>query len=92
MKEISSDGDVSTVDVIFPAYVLFVLLTLCVTEVIYRSPLFLYFNPSLLGLQLLPIFAYANNETSNPYSLVWAPHHLGTWPIADILTSNQAKR
>lgn len=72
MKEISSDGDVSTVDVIFPA-----------------SPLFLYYNASLLGLQLLPIFAYANNETSNPYSLVWAPHHLGTWPIANIQTSQQ---
>eukprot|EP00026_Physarum_polycephalum_P004399 Phypoly_transcript_04418.p1 GENE.Phypoly_transcript_04418~~Phypoly_transcript_04418.p1 ORF type:complete len:712 (+),score=112.47 Phypoly_transcript_04418:73-2136(+) len=72
MKEISSDGDISTVDVIFPA-----------------SPLFLYFNATLLGLQLLPVFAYANNETSNPYSLVWAPHHLGTWPVADILTSQQ---
>jgi hypothetical protein len=72
MKEISSDGDVSTVDVIFPA-----------------SPLFLYFNATLLGYQLLPIFAYANNETSNPYSLVWAPHHLGTWPVADIQTSQQ---
>jgi len=72
MKEISSDGDVSTVDVIFPA-----------------SPLFLFFNPDLLGKQLLPIFSYANNETSNPYSLVWAPHHLGTWPVANIETDQQ---
>jgi len=72
MKEISSDGDVSTVDVIFPA-----------------SPLFLYYNATLLGLQLLPIFSYANNETNKPYSLVWAPHHLGQWPVADILTSQQ---
>jgi len=72
MKEISSDGDVSTVDVIFPA-----------------SPLFLYVNPDLLAQQLLPVLDYANNGTSNKYTLVWAPHHLGTWPIADIRTDQQ---
>jgi len=72
MKEISSDGDVSTVDVIFPA-----------------CPLFLYLNPDLLALQLLPVLDYANNGTSNKYNLVWAPHHLGTWPIANIQTKDQ---
>jgi hypothetical protein len=72
MKEISSDGDISTVDVIFPA-----------------SPLFLYFNPDLLALQLIPVLEYANNATSNKYNLVWAPHHLGFWPIANIQTKDQ---
>eukprot|EP00762_Andalucia_godoyi_P007106 ANDGO_01835.mRNA.1 Glutaminase A len=72
MKEISSDGDIQTVDVIYPA-----------------SPFFLYLNPQLLTLQLLPIFEYALNMTSDPYPLVWAPHHLGTYPICDILPSQQ---
>jgi len=40
-------------------------------------------------VQLLPVLDYANNGTSNKYNLVWAPHHLGTWPIADIQTSQQ---
>jgi hypothetical protein len=72
MKEISSDGDVSTVDVIFPA-----------------SPLFLYFSPDLLALQLIPVLEYANNATPNHYNLAWAPHHLGTWPVANIQTNQQ---
>jgi hypothetical protein len=72
LKEISSDGDLSTVDVIYPA-----------------SPFFLYFNPQLLKLQLLPVFAYANNETSVPYGYPWAPHHLGIYPIGYILDSQQ---
>ena len=72
MKEVSSSGDLSTVDVIFPA-----------------SPLFLYTNPYLMELLLLPILAYANNETSVPYSLAWAPHHLGIYPIGDITPEQQ---
>lgn len=72
MKEISSDGDLSTVDVIFPA-----------------SPLFLHFSPALLRLLLLPILAYANNETSVPYTFPWSPHHLGEYPIGYIKPSDQ---
>jgi hypothetical protein len=75
MKEISSDGDLSTVDVIYPA-----------------SPLFIYRNPSLLELLLLPIMAYASNETMTPslnYTLLWAPHHLGYYPIGNIQVAHQ---
>lgn len=59
MKEISSDGDVSTVDVIFPS-----------------SPFFLWLHPDMLRDVLMPVLAYANNETSVAYNLAWAPHHL----------------
>ncbi|MCC7159838.1 MAG: DUF4965 domain-containing protein, partial [Ignavibacteria bacterium] len=59
MKEISSDGDVSTVDVIFPS-----------------SPFFLWLHPEMLRDVLIPVLAYANNETSIDYNLAWAPHHL----------------
>ena len=59
MKEISSDGDVSTVDVIYPS-----------------SPFFLWLRPELLRDLLLPVLAYANNETTIDYNLPWAPHHL----------------
>ena len=72
LKEISSDGDLQTVDVFFPA-----------------SPLFFYTNPYLMELMLLPILAYANNETSVAYNLAWAPHHLGTYPIGDLPPSKQ---
>ena len=77
MKEISSDGDVSTVDVIYPA-----------------APFLLYFSPEVLRLLHLPLLEYANNQTSTygldkPYNLVWAPHHLGVWPIADIDSQHQ---
>lgn len=72
MKEISSDGDIQTVDVIYPA-----------------SPLFLYLNPKLLALQLLPILEYALNMTSDRYPFVWAPHLLGFYPIASIHPSQQ---
>jgi len=72
MKEISSAGDVSTVDVVYPA-----------------SPLHLYLNPEALRLTLLPLLAYANNETNIPYNLAWTPHHLGTWPICDLTPENQ---
>jgi len=77
MKEISSDGDVSTVDVIYPA-----------------SPFLLYLAPEALRLALLPILAYANNETAPyglyiPYNLAWSPHHLGTWPICNIKPDQQ---
>lgn len=72
MKEISSNGDLHTVDVIFPSI-----------------PIFLYTNPYLVELMMLPHFAYANNETDTPYNLAWAPHHLGTYPIADLKPQDQ---
>ncbi|CAI8008073.1 Glutaminase A [Geodia barretti] len=80
MKEISSDGDVSTVDVVYPASPLF---------------LWNYnhsFSP--IKLILLPILNYANNETAKyglnvPYNLSWAPHHLGTWPVCDLPPNRQ---
>ena len=73
MKEQSSDGDVSTVDVIFPA-----------------SPFYFYLKGAeQLRLMLLPLLAYANNETDVSYGLPWAPHHLGIWPVCDLLAQEQ---
>jgi len=65
MKEISSDGDLQTVDVIFPA-----------------SPLILYIDPNLLTMFLKPLLSYANNETYIRWTLPFAPHDLGFYPIA----------
>ena len=73
MKEQSSDGDISTVDVVFPA-----------------SPFYLFLNGAeQLRLMLLPLLAYANNETEIDYGLPWAPHHLGFWPVCDLLPDEQ---
>jgi hypothetical protein len=75
MKEISSDGDVSTVDVVYPASPLFLWN--------YNGS----FSP--IKLILLPILNYANNQTAKyglnvTYNLSWAPHHLGRWPVCDL--------
>lgn len=77
MKEISSDGDINTVDVLSPA-----------------SPLFLYLYPEYLRLMLEPLLVYAGNGTEKygafvPYTLPWAPHDLGTWPVADLPPRSQ---
>jgi len=72
MKEISSDGDISTVDVIFPA-----------------APFFVLQGPELLRLTLLPVLEYGMNHTDVQYRLPWAPHHLGAWPVADIVGEQQ---
>jgi hypothetical protein len=77
LKEISSDGDVSTVDVLYPG-----------------SPLLVYGFTDLLRRLLVPILAYANNETKAygeyiPYNLAWAPHHLGHWPVCDLVPGHQ---
>jgi hypothetical protein len=74
MKEISSDGDVSTVDVVYPSAPFWLALP--------------GFADPLRRL-LVPILQYANNATSIAYNLPWAPHHLGTWPICDITPSEQ---
>jgi len=68
MKEISSNGDLQTVDVIFPA-----------------SPLFLHQNPSLLKKLIIPHLAYAAHDPTLGgcnYGQAWAPHQLGTYPVA----------
>lgn len=72
MKEQSSDGDVSTVDVISPA-----------------APFFLVLGPEFLRQLILPLLAYANNETYIRYPLPWAPHHLGDWPVCSLLPQDQ---
>jgi hypothetical protein len=59
MKEISTNGDINTVDVIYPS-----------------SPYFLWLHPEMLRDVLIPVLAYANNETTTHYNLTWAPHHL----------------
>jgi len=73
MKEISSDGDISTIDVIYPAY-----------------PFLLLFNKDILRDVLKPVIKYANNEFINfEYTQPFAPHHLGTWPYANIQQNEQ---
>ena len=77
IKEISSDGDIDTVDVIYPF-----------------SPFLLYYNSNLLKNILVPLLIYSNNGTfeyGNPvyYNLNWAPHHLGHYPVCDLLPSKQ---
>jgi hypothetical protein len=59
MKEISTNGDISTVDVIH-----------------LPSPYFLWLHPEMLRDVLIPVLAYANNETTTQYNLTGAPHHL----------------
>ena len=77
MKEISSDGDVSTVDVLFPASPLFV----------WKSPqsFYLMLEP-LLAYTNNETATYGLNVT---YNLPWCPHHLGHWPICDLPPNHQ---
>ena len=77
MKEISSDGDVSTIDVVYPASPFFLNLY-PVTLLRMLMPLLVYSNNETApyGLDM-------------PYNLSWAPHHLGTWPICDLAPQNQ---
>ena len=40
---------------------------------------------------MIPLLEYANNETEKyrqniPYKLEWAPHHLGHWPVCDLIS------
>ncbi|OCH92944.1 DUF1793-domain-containing protein [Obba rivulosa] len=63
MKEISSGGNVNTVDVIYPIW-----------------PMFLYLDPALGKLSLLPLFEY---QATGQYPNVWAVHDMGTlYPLA----------
>jgi hypothetical protein len=49
----------------------------------------LYTQPELLKLLLIPVLAYANNETYVKFSNPYSPHQLGTYPIADAPTAAQ---
>ena len=72
LKEISTNGDMSTMDVIYPA-----------------SPMLVYTNPELLKLLLIPVLAYAHNDTYIQFTDPYSPHQLGTYPIADSTTAKQ---
>eukprot|EP01116_Phalansterium_solitarium_P005885 TRINITY_DN180_c2_g1_i1.p1 TRINITY_DN180_c2_g1~~TRINITY_DN180_c2_g1_i1.p1 ORF type:complete len:689 (-),score=250.82 TRINITY_DN180_c2_g1_i1:82-2148(-) len=59
-------------------------------DVIYpAAPLYLWQNAQFVQLLLVPLLAYANNETDILYNLPWAPHHLGQYPIGNIQPSQQ---
>merc|ERR1719272_1569082 len=49
----------------------------------------MYTNPELLKLLLIPVLAFANNETSTPFFDKFSPHEIGTYPIADHNTTQQ---
>lgn len=72
LKEISTNGDMNTMDVIYPA-----------------SPMLLYLAPELLRQLIVPVLAYANNETRIRFSDPYSPHQLGTYPIANDTTAAQ---
>ncbi|CAK9033702.1 Glutaminase A [Durusdinium trenchii] len=77
MKEISSDGDVSTVDVIFPAFPLF----------LHVAPEF--FRKLLVPLSAGREGLRSGAGLDVKYNLSWAPHHLGTWPVCDLKSEQQ---
>jgi hypothetical protein len=63
-KENFSNGDIATVDVLYPSV-----------------PLFLFFNPKLLGAQILPVLEYA--AMHDRWHFAFAPHDLGQYPLAN---------
>jgi len=77
MKEISSDGDVSTVDVIFPAFPFF----------LHVAPEF--FRKLMLPLLVYSVNGTAPYGMDIKYNLSWAPHHLGTWPVCALRSDQQ---
>lgn len=77
MKEISSDGDVSTVDVIYPACPL----------IFYKNPYL--FHLILLPILDYANNDTARYGLGSKYNLPWSPHHLGTWPISYITSGEQ---
>lgn len=77
MKEISSDGDVSTVDVVYPAFPMF--------QYLYPE----YFRKLLLPLLVYGNNETKAYGIDMPYNLAWAPHHLGHWPVCDLAPQHQ---
>jgi len=77
MKEISSDGDVSTVDVVYPAFPMF--------QYLYPE----YFRKLLLPLLVYGNNETGQYGMPVLYNLAWAPHHLGHWPVSDLQPSRQ---
>eukprot|EP00754_Rhynchopus_humris_P047400 Rhum_TRINITY_DN6990_c0_g1::Rhum_TRINITY_DN6990_c0_g1_i1::g.21432::m.21432 len=77
MKEISSDGDVSTVDVLFPAAPLF----------LRHAPEYLRkLLVPVLEYAQSDTFKYGKGVW---YNRTYAPHHLGTWPNCYLPESKQ---
>lgn len=37
-----------------------------------------------MNMMVIPLLAYANNETWVRYNLTWAPHHLGYYPVGNL--------
>jgi Domain of unknown function (DUF4965) len=69
LKEISSDGNMQTVDVIFPAYG-------PVNDFINISiPIYLYLQPEILGLLLEPLFLH---QEAGLYPNKYSMHDLGS--------------
>jgi len=77
MKEISSDGDVSTVDVVYPAFPMF--------QYLYPE----YFRLTLMPLMVYGNNETKAYGQEILYNLSWAPHHLGHWPISDLAPNKQ---
>eukprot|EP01084_Bolivina_argentea_P100349 180198_1 len=76
-KEISSDGDVQTVDVLYPFSPFWLYFNSNLMKPI-LAPLLAYSNND-------------TNIYDDPilYNLEWAPHHLGHWPVCDLPPNKQ---
>eukprot|EP01061_Rhynchopus_euleeides_P014586 TRINITY_DN25229_c0_g1_i2.p1 TRINITY_DN25229_c0_g1~~TRINITY_DN25229_c0_g1_i2.p1 ORF type:complete len:682 (+),score=226.46 TRINITY_DN25229_c0_g1_i2:39-2084(+) len=77
MKEISSDGDVSTVDVLYPS----------APALMYYSPEVM----RLLLVPVMEYATQESVKygLDVKYNLTWAPHHLGVWPVCDQTPESQ---
>ena len=69
LKEISSDGNMQTVDVIFPAYSSTGNCLIC------SVPIYLYLQPEILGLLLDPLFMH---QEAGLYPNKYSMHDLGS--------------
>ena len=49
-------------------------------------------QPDLLKLLLIPVLAYAHNDTFIKFSNPFSPHQLGTYPIANDTTARQVRK
>jgi hypothetical protein len=69
LKEISSDGNMQTVDVIFPAYFP------SFNEIKNSTPIYLYLEPEILGLLLEPLYWH---QEAGLYPNKYSIHDLGS--------------